>query len=433
MGTWISLLQTTSVVVGITKHPVHLVLAETTNSRATMVRAKKKSPRRSSQSPSIDVSPRLLAGKTNLLSKDSLTVESSNYGNLSESQILGWSVRRVQYVYLTVEFQPFVLPMDTTGITHDCLYCFCRCQVSVTNRDGGVLNSTDCDHCQYYPESHPGRCFGQHREGSGSIAYILRHELVKEMPAFSEEDNQALAILRVTPFGFALIEKVRQCYHLNPLGSEFRIEPLLSVEHFIVSIGLNGYEGYRLMLTTTNSTVKPMSHERWHRWYRTQIHLMTYPPESIGCKLPIPRRSRSSGARYFHHTVVETDLVTGTKFYTSSPPLRLGEDDRYIRLELTSSPLDDGYLGGIRCLGKPRTFRTVTTENVCSDPVYLQEDMDSLGYPVATLESVPLKQFRPRQARSLHYVIEDEEEHDASEAIPLASDDKYLKIFLTSN
>ena len=65
--------------------------------------------------------------------------------------------------------------------------------------------------------------------------------------------------------------------------------------------------------------------------------------------------------------------------------------------------------------------------------MYLQEDMDSLGYPVATLESVPLKQFRPRQARSLHYVIEDEEEHDASEAIPLASDDKYLKIFLTSN
>jgi len=59
--------------------------------------------------------------------------------------------------------------------------------------------------------------------------------------------------------------------------------------------------------------------------------------------------------------------------------------------------------------------------------------VEARGYPIATLSSAPLKQFEARQRRELHYTIEDDKEYYISEAIPLAGDDRYLKIFLTAD
>ena len=350
---------------------------------------------------------------------------------LTEDRLLEWGARRVRNVYLTVKFElpaPFEAPVN---IVHECLYCSCHCEQSQAS---GGSSSGICEHCLYYPESHSGRCIGKLHERSGSIAYMLRNPLENETVITSRVDGEALEVLRPAPFGFEMIEEVRQRYRTYPLGNEPRFDRSNPGRHFIVSVSLNGYEGYRHMLTNTSSMVEPMSHEEWHRWYRTQIRMMTHPIETVGCKTPLPRPLSGHGMRTLRHVVVETDLMTGSRFYTASPRIQVGADVKYIRLELTSS-LPDGphHPTGSRQLGISRSFRCVTTKNVSSDPVYLAEDLAVGGYPIATLEGASLKQFHPSQGRNLHYITEYGEEFDVSEAIPLAGDDRYLRIFLTSD
>ena len=372
--------------------------------------------------------------QTNRLLKSHPSMGLRYYGGLSEDQMLRWSVRRVLHVYFTVEFEPPIQPSAGPSTTHDCLYCSCRCRDMMTDGGTGREDSTRCDHCQYYQESHPARCIGEFREKSGSIAYILRHGLLKEMPMSSTEDKNALDFLRLSPLDFNLIEKVRQRYHAYPLGNELRIDRIPSADLFIRSTELNGYEGYRLMLTNANSQFEPMSRGDWHRWYRAQVRLLTRPPEPVGCKAPLSRRPDSSGVRYLHYVVVETDATTGSKYHTASPRIPVEEQARYIRLELTSLPLADASKSkGTRRLGVPRSNRCVTSDNVNIDLGHLREDVEARGYPIATLSSAPLKQFEARQRRELHYTIEDDKEYYISEAIPLAGDDRYLKIFLTAD
>ena len=302
---------------------------------------------------------------------------------------------------------------------------------------GGGTNqgkSTRCDHCQYYPESHFARCIGKLGERSGSIAYILRHKLEREMLPCSDADKYALAMIRVSPLGFDLIEKVRQRYHECPLGNSLRIEKIPSADHFIVSTELNGYEGYRTMMTNARSEFEPMSHDDWHRWYRAQVRLLTRPQEYIGCKALLPERRNSSGVRYLHYTVVETDATTGWKLQTYSPRIPIDRQARYIRLELTPTPLaDTSTPEECRGLGLPRLKRCTTDSDFSVNIGNLMEDVETQGYPIATLASAPLKQWGPRQRRELHFTIEDGEECDLSDIIPLAGDDRYLRIFLTED
>ena len=351
-----------------------------------------------------------------------------------ESELLEWAVRRVQYVFLTKKFTPFTPAGTKIDIDHDCLYCSCRCERPAI---GGVTDgssSTSCEHCLYYPESHSRWCIGSLRERSGSIAYVLRHSLVKEMPVACSADETALEILRLMPFGFAMIEKVRQSYHTYPLGKEVKFDRSFFATNFIASVGLNGYEGYRCMLTNARSMVEPMSRDEWDLWYHAQIRLMTPPLARVGNKRPLPRRPQECEARFLRHVVVETDPKTGSRFYTNSPRIHVGEDDKYIRLEFTSSPPGDPcQSNGNRQAGSFRVYHSVASEGVSTGPVFLEEDVVAGGYPVATLEGAPLKQFCSSHDREFHYIVEYDREFDVSESIPLTKDDKYLKIFLTSN
>ena len=358
-------------------------------------------------------------------------METHHHLELTEDRLLEWGTRRVQNVYLTVKFELATSPRKLVNVDHDCLYCSCHCEQSQT---GGGLSSGICEHCLYYPESHSSRCIGKLRERSGSIAFMLRNLLENDTAIASVAEGKALEVSRQAPFGFEMIEEVRQRYRAYPLGNQPYFDRTDPSRHFIVGVSLNGYEGYKHMLTNANSMVEPMSHGEWHRWYRTQIHTMTHPVETVGCKTPLPRQLRGCGVRTLRHVVVETDLMTGTKFYSASPRIKVGADVKYIRIELTSLlPNGPHHPTGSRQLGISRSFRCVTTKNVSSDPVYLEEDLAAGGYPIATLEGAPLKHFHPSQGRNLHYITEYGEEFDVSEAIPLAGDDRYLRIFLTSN
>ena len=344
-----------------------------------------------------------------------------------------WATRRVRYVYLTVKFELSPPSENMAEADHDCLYCSCRCTKPAMSAAPGQLVSpictfSSCRHCLYYPESYPGRCIGKLRERSGSIAFMLRNRLENEMPITSTADEKALGILRRMPFGFELIEKVRRRYQIYPLGSEPHFDRSFFGQDFTTSVSLNGYDGYRSMLTNTSSMVKPMSRGEWDLWY----HAQAAPPlDWARSKIRFPRRFCDSEARYLRYVVTETEPQTGSILYAQSPRIYVGNDDKYMRLELTSSP--PRHSSGNRRSGVFRTFRKVTSEHEVTAPKYLEEDIAAGGYPNATLEYAPLKQFHPGQDRDLQCMLEHDGGIDVGETVRLTPDDKCLKIHLTSN
>ena len=414
-----------------------------------MGRVKKSLPRpRTKSSGSNSRSSSLEMDLTRFSLSDHVSLEPRHVARFEDS-FLEWSIRRVQYAYLTVKFGssiPIEVEVDTA---HDCLFCSCRCKgPAVSEAFREILSpvctfSGSCRHCLYYPESHPGRCIGKLRERSGSLAYILRNPLTKEMPIASTADGEALEILRRMPLGFELIEKVRQRYQTYPLGYEPKYDRSFFARDFIASVGLNRYDGYQSMLTNASSMVKPMSRETWNLWYHTQIHqnLWYYeqtspmtPPFDWSREMLLPEPFLASRARFLYHIVLETDPSTGSTFYTQSPRIYVGDDDKCVRLELTSSPPEDSCRSIGSC--QPGAFRTVrrfTSEGVFTGPEDLEEDTIAGGYPIATLERAPLKQFYPSQDRELRCILEYDRGVIISDVIRLADDHRYLKIFLTSN
>lgn len=353
---------------------------------------------------------------------------------------LEWAIRRVQHVYLTVKFASSTSAKAEANIVHDCLYCSCRCKGS--NKGEALcklpspsnVSSIECRHCLYYPESHPGWCIGKLRERSGSIAYVLRNPLLEEMPIVLKTDETALKMLRHMPLGIELIEEVRQRYRTYPLGNETKFGRSFPAENFIASVGLNGYDGYQSMLTNASSTVEPMSREAWEAWYNTQVSFIT-PPLNWPSKMMLPDDFLASKEKYVFHILFEADPLTGSVFHTQSPRIPVGEDDKYIRLEITSSPVGESNQTTRNCqLGAYRTVRSITSEDILTDPKDLEEDVTAGGYPNATLGSAPLKQFHPGQYRQLRCVLEyDDERSIVGDFIGLADDHRYLKIFLSSN
>ena len=359
--------------------------------------------------------------------------------NFNQDTVVEWSVRRVQRLLVTVKFEPYTSPIIGASCDRSrprkCLYCSCLCEKLTTRRIAYKSQPLKCDHCQYYPESHSDRCIGRLKERSGSLAYILRHLTVKEKQLLSKGGEMALdSHLCLFPLRFPLIEKVRQRFQAHPLGNDPRFETFIRSRGFITSTGLNGYEGYQLMLTNTSSTVDPIIRDEWLKWHHNQARLLASPREYIGTKVPLPSRLPCHGARCLQYVVVETDLLTGSRFFTASPWIHVGNDDKYMRLEVTSLPLGGHLLcSEERRLGDSRTFQGVTRENVHSAIMPLKEDEAAGGYPIATLESAPLKHFDRDQDRGLYYVIREKERREVSETIPLDMDAKYLKIVLTTS
>ena len=112
----------------------------------------------------------------------------------------------------------------------------------------------------------------------------------------------------------------------------------------------------------------------------------------------------------------------------------MGEDDKYMRLELTSSPFGESSRATRSCQpGVYRTVRSITSDNNLADPKDLEEDITAGGYPIATLGSAPLKQFHPGQYRQLRCVLEYDDKTIIGDFVQLADNHRYLRIFLTSD
>ena len=354
--------------------------------------------------------------------------------NLTQDKMIEWAVRRVQHVLATVKFDLHTSSVIKAGTIHKCQYCSCRCGRKEKHQVPTKTRSLDCPHCRFYPESHAGRCVGQYRERSGSLAYILRHELENEMPEVTRREVLAMAFHCMLPFSFSLIEKVRERFQAHPLGNLPMFEPIVKTQGFIASACTNGYEGYQSMLTNASSTVDPICRDEWLQWYHNQARFLASPSEYCNNKIPLPIRSGRRGARFLQYTVIETNLGTGSRFYTASPWIRMEDDVNYMRLEITSLPLDDPRpCSGRRQLGESRSFRCVGIDNVNTDTLVFWEDRDAGGYPIPTLESAPLKHFHPEQDRALYYTIQDNEKVDVSDVIPLDESSKYVKVFISTS
>ena len=359
--------------------------------------------------------------------------------NFNQDTVIEWSVRRVQKLLVTVRFEPYTSPI--IGVIcgrsrpRNCLYCSCLCEKLTKRGNAYQSPPLKCDHCQYYPESHAGRCIGRLKEKSGSLAYILRHLTVEEERLYSNDETamDSYKYQCLLPLRFPLIEKVRQRFQAHPFGNDPRFDTFIQSRGFIACAGVNRYEGYQLMLTNTSSTVGPIIREEWLNWYHHHARLLASPQEYIGAKVPLPSRSSSYGARRLQYVVIENDR-TGSKLLTASPWIHLGNDDKYIRLEVTSSPLGGHLLClGQRLLGAPRIVRCVSRTGIQTAMLPLEEDKVAGGYPIATFGSAPLKHFDRNQNRGLYYVIREQGMEEVSETIPLNTDAKYLKIILSTD
>ena len=76
---------------------------------------------------------------------------------------------------------------------HLCQYCICFCR------------GFRCDHCRFYPESHPARCFRSLGRRSGHIGFLLRHG--NPGRGRNAEEN--------------LINRVSRRFALYPFGNDF--------------------------------------------------------------------------------------------------------------------------------------------------------------------------------------------------------------------
>ena len=98
----------------------------------------------------------------------------------------------------------------------DCHYCHCHCP-DYLKGDGKARTVADeskqCDHCRYYSISHARRCFGELRNRSGSIAYILRHSFLNRPE------------LGTAPVEESFIAAVTAAFRKYPVSSEAGEEP----------------------------------------------------------------------------------------------------------------------------------------------------------------------------------------------------------------
>ena len=176
-----------------------------------------------------------------------------------------------------------------------------------------------------------------------------------------------------------------------------------------------------------------MSREAWEAWYNTQVSFIT-PPLDWPSKMMLPDDFLASKEKHVFHVILEADPLTGSVFHTQSPRIAVGEDDKYMRLELTSSPFGESSRATRSCQpGVYRTVRSITSDNNLTDPKDLEEDITAGGYPIATLGSAPLKQFHPGQYRQLRCVLEYDDKTIIGDFVQLADNHRYLRIFLTSD
>ena len=348
---------------------------------------------------------------------------------LTKNSILTGGLRYLQHYFATMAI---VQPKPTINLddddAHNCIFCTCNC----APRSRYAECSLDlCDHCQYYPESTPGWCLGEHGERSGNIAFLLRNAIKCDVPTNTLEDKRFQSFIHLFPLNFSMIEEIRRLFREQP----FDCRPTMLEEIEVVTglpdnidintaLQANGYAEYKVMLSSPGSAVTPHPRDLWDEWVQNPKYRMS---EAWVRTLDSTSITGPVGpTRQLYYVLVEIDQVTGTLIQHISPRMPLAAGITHLRFSITPRPEEKPLPEGVEGSSAPvNTYRVFVRRPGATTQTH--RDDQKVVCPMATIESTPLRRLYHGSLRRLYYIVEGAGREEA-DVLQLGDQDNYLRI-----
>ena len=298
-----------------------------------------------------------------------------------------------RWVYVSTKFAPFVKPSASLAARHTtCAYCNCMCVPQ---------SYFNCEHCEYYPNSHAARCYADCGNRSGNLAFILRH-----LPGYE-------------PAGPGIIEGVRAAFkncpleyndkpgekgylfsgaELAALSTESGVKPETRLlEPNLVAMTSSGYEGYLMLLHDGGQLQGYGSTEECAALVSARRLAVYQEPEICSKRVPLPSAANGTVGRTLHYQTACLDGRANRCDFTlwdgKAPNMKPG-------------------CGPIPLLGGPKSIRITLASTHSSPPAETRDLMRRMVKDIREPCSHRPSCTTPGTPKGLSYHIIDRDEQD---------------------